>query len=62
MAYKCKNCGKFVAKDAAICNHCGQENPTVLEDKNLTTGLNVQARPVNVNLPKQIQCPNGVVY
>lgn len=21
MAYKCKNCGKFVAKDAAVCNY-----------------------------------------
>ena len=30
MAYKCKNCGKFVAKDAAVCKHCGQENPAVL--------------------------------
>ena len=57
MAYKCKNCGKFVAKDATTCKHCGQENPAVLEDKNLPTGLNAQARPVNMNLPKQIQCP-----
>ena len=57
MAYKCKNCGKFVAKDATTCKHCGQENPAILEDKNLPTGLNAQARPVNMNLPKQIQCP-----
>ena len=57
MAYKCKNCGKFVAKDATTCKHCGQEIPAVLENKNLPTGLNAQARPVNVNLPKQIQCP-----
>lgn len=57
MVYKCKNCGKFVAKDATTCKHCGQEVPAVLENKNLPTGLNAQARPVNVNLPKQIQCP-----
>ena len=57
MAYKCKNCGKFVAKNATICKHCGQENPAALEDNNLPAGQNAQARPVNVNLPKQIQCP-----
>lgn len=27
MAYKCKRCGKFVAKDATVCKHCGLENP-----------------------------------
>lgn len=27
MVYKCKRCGKFVAKDAKICKHCGLENP-----------------------------------
>ena len=57
MAYKCKNCGKFVAKNATICKHCGQENPAALEDNNLPAGQNPQARPVNANLPKQIQCP-----
>ena len=57
MAYKCKNCGKFVAKNATICKHCGQENPAALEDNNLPAGQIAQARPVNANLPKQIQCP-----
>ena len=57
MAYKCKNCGKFVAKNTTTCKHCGQENPAVLEDNNLPTGPKGQARPVNVNIPKQIQCP-----
>ena len=57
MAYKCKNCGKFVAKNAAKCKYCGQENPAIITDDNLPTGQNGQARPVNVNLPKQIQCP-----
>ena len=38
MAYKCKNCGKFVAKDAAVCKHCGQENPAILA--NGTSGVN----------------------
>lgn len=57
MANKCKNCGKFVAKNTTTCKHCGQENPAVLEDNNLPTGLKGQARPVNVNIPKQIQCP-----
>lgn len=37
MVYKCKNCGKFVAKDATTCKHCGQEVPAVLENKNLPT-------------------------
>ncbi len=27
MAYRCRNCGKFVAKDATSCKNCGQENP-----------------------------------
>ena len=57
MAYKCKNCGKFVAKDAVICKHCGQENPAELTGNNLLSGLNAQAKPVNANMPKQIQCP-----
>ena len=57
MVYKCKNCGKFVAKDAAVCKHCGQENPAELTENNLPSGLNAQAKPVNTNMPKQIQCP-----
>lgn len=41
MAYKCKNCGKFVAKDAAVCKHCGQENPAELVENgnNGPTGI-----------------------
>lgn len=57
MAYKCKNCGKFVAKDAVVCEHCGQENPVELTENNLPSGLNAMAKPVNANMPKQIQCP-----
>ena len=57
MAYKCKNCGKFVAKDAAVCKHCGQENPAELVESNHPAGLNAQAKPANPNLSKQIQCP-----
>ena len=57
MAYKCKHCGKFVAKDAAICNHCGQENPAELIDGDLPVGFNAKAVPVNHNMPKRIQCP-----
>ena len=45
MAYKCKHCGKFVAKDAAICNHCGQENPAELIDGDLPVGFNAKAVP-----------------
>ncbi len=26
--YRCKQCGKFVSKDALKCNFCGTENPT----------------------------------
>ena len=55
MAYKCKNCGKFVAKDAAICNHCGQENPVELV-QNYTERLKVQSVPRRES--KIIQCPN----
>lgn len=29
MAYKCKNCGRFVAKNAIVCKYCGQSNPAV---------------------------------
>jgi len=57
MAYRCKNCGKFVAKDASICKHCGQENPADLTDVNLPVGFKARAVPVNNNLPKHIQCP-----
>ena len=59
MAYKCKNCGKFVAKDAAICNHCGQENPAELVQNSMernTERLKIQSVPRRES--KIIQCPN----
>jgi len=59
MAYKCKNCGKFVAKDAAICNHCGQENPAELVQDSMernTECLKIQSVPRRES--KIIQCPN----
>ena len=37
MAYKCKNCGKFVAKDAVVCKHCGQENPAEYVEQSTNT-------------------------
>lgn len=55
MTYKCKNCGKFVAKDAAICKHCGQENPAELIDCDLPAGFNAKAVSVNHNMPKRIR-------
>lgn len=59
MAYKCKNCGKFVAKDATICNHCGTENPAELIlnslDKNTKCSME-QSLPFRES--KTIQCPN----
>jgi RNA polymerase subunit RPABC4/transcription elongation factor Spt4 len=59
MAYKCKNCGKFVAKDAAICNHCGQENPAESVQNSIernTERLKIQ--PVPRRESEIIQCPN----
>lgn len=57
MAYKCKNCGKFVAKDAMVCKYCGQENPTMLVDGEVSVGFGARAVPVNKMMPKHIQCP-----
>ena len=59
MAYKCKNCGKFVAKDAAVCKHCGQENPAILA--NGTSGVNNRkvSKVAGSNGDScLIQCPN----
>jgi len=59
MAYKCKNCGKFVAKDAAICNHCGQENPAESVQNSIernTERLKIQSVPRRES--EIIQCPN----
>ena len=59
MAYKCKNCGKFVAKDAAVCKHCGQENPAILA--NGTSGVidRKVSKVAGSNVDScLIQCPN----
>ena len=59
MAYKCKNCGKFVAKDAAICNHCGQENPAESVQNSMernTERLKIQSVPRRES--EIIRCPN----
>ena len=59
MVYKCKNCGKFVAKDAAICNHCGQENPAELVNDSTRRDPDCSmARSVSLNESKTILCPN----
>jgi len=59
MVYKCKNCGKFVAKEASICKHCGQENPVESVQSNIVrrTGLSKgQSEPSKALTI--IQCPN----
>lgn len=58
MAYKCKNCGKFVAKGAVICKHCGQENPAELVITNATSESVVTKMQSSVEEPIQIKCPN----
>ncbi len=59
MAYKCKNCGKFVAKDAAVCKHCGEENPAVLANStNSESGRQVNKVTGSSGDSCQIQCPN----
>lgn len=59
MAYKCKNCGKFVAKDAAICKHCGQENPAELvNDSKVRNPEQSMAQSVPHRELKTILCPN----
>lgn len=62
MAYKCKNCGKFVAKDAAICKHCGQEHPAELVNSSTERNPELSmVRPVphsNFAESKTILCPN----
>lgn len=59
MAYKCKNCGKFIARDAAICKHCGQENPVELVQN--STERNSECS-IGRSVPQKestiIQCPN----
>ena len=35
MIYKCKNCGNNVAKEAILCENCGQENPAELVEQSL---------------------------
>lgn len=57
MAYKCRNCGKFVAKDATVCKYCGQENPTMFVDGEFSAGFDDRVVPVNDKIPKRIQCP-----
>lgn len=62
MAYKCKNCGKFVAKDAAVCKHCGQENPAEYVEQS----TNTKRQKANQNIfylnqennSCMIECPN----
>lgn len=59
MAYKCKNCGKFVAKDAAVCKHCGQENPAELvENGNNVRNISKKNSSVREVKTTLIQCPN----
>ncbi len=53
MAYRCKNCGKFVARDATFCKHCGQENPAEMADSS-TSNSTPEGRSTNVNQPKKI--------
>lgn len=59
MEYKCKNCGKFVAKDAMICNYCGQEHPAELEQsRNERKPKSAITRSVSRKESIIIQCPN----
>lgn len=59
MAYKCKNCGKFVAKDATVCKHCGQENPAeLMENGNSVRNSSNKKSTVRSVEPSLIQCPN----
>lgn len=59
MAYKCKNCGKFVAKDAAVCKHCGQENPAeLIENGNTVSSSSNKKSSVRAVETNWIQCPN----
>lgn len=59
MAYKCKNCGKFVAKDTAVCKHCGQENPAELvENGNNVRNISKKNSSVREVKTILIQCPN----
>jgi DNA-directed RNA polymerase subunit RPC12/RpoP len=62
MAYKCKKCGKFVAKNATVCKHCGQKNPAELVEhqvnakhKNAYQNIFPLNQTDNISL---IQCPN----
>ena len=62
MAYKCKNCGKFVAKNAAVCKHCGQDNPAELivssGDAMRKKSNTDNSFSINENDTNFIQCPN----
>lgn len=59
MAYKCKNCGKFIAKEAAICKYCGQENPTeLIQNSSEKMSERSMARSASLREPVIIQCPN----
>ena len=58
MAYKCKNCGKFVAKDAIVCKHCGQKNPAELVNNNTIRNSYNMNSSNSVVERTLIQCPN----
>lgn len=59
MAYKCKNCGKFVAKDAAVCKHCGQEKPAILANGTSRVIDRKVSKVAESNVDScLIQCPN----
>ena len=57
MIYKCKNCGNNVAKEAILCENCGQENPAELVEQSL------KATPLNPSEKNQRKAfLNGDVY
>ncbi len=60
MAYRCKNCGKFVTKDAKVCKFCGQENPAEEATKtgNKSSQKNNSGPNMQYKKNSTIQCPH----
>lgn len=55
--YRCKKCGKFVAKDAIICKYCGAENPIKQETTQHHENKTKKAQKIEVSNEKVVICP-----
>lgn len=57
MAYKCRNCGKFVAKNATVCKYCGLKSP-LSYDTSESANMSLEKENKTKDLQTQIYCPS----